>query len=50
MCWLDEHNWNVWVSEIGADSAGGKLDFLINEAARAKRQGKDWICKDRPRD
>ena len=42
MQWLDEHDWDVWDSEIEADSDCGRLDFLINEAAKAKRQGKDW--------
>ena len=45
MRWLDEHDWDVWDSEIEADSDGGRLGFLINEAAKAKRQGKLFLSR-----
>jgi len=38
--WLLEKDWVKWDEEIERDSAEGKLDFLIEEAKKAKRQGK----------
>ena len=38
--WLLEKDWAKWDEEIERDSAEGKLDFLIEEAKKAKRQGK----------
>ena len=37
--WLLDRDWEEWDAEIEADSAAGKLDFLVAEAAEAKRQG-----------
>ncbi|HHN66160.1 MAG TPA: hypothetical protein ENK09_12445 [Nitrospirae bacterium] len=38
--WLLEKDWAKWDEEIERDSAEGKLDFLIEGAKKAKRQGK----------
>ncbi len=38
--WLLEKDWVKWDEEIERDSAEGKLDFLIEGAKKAKRQGK----------
>ena len=40
--WLSELDWEEWEQEIEADSADGKLDFLVTEAkeAEAKQRGK----------
>jgi hypothetical protein len=37
--WLSEKAWERWDKEIEADSAAGKLDFLVREALdeKAKR-------------
>ncbi len=37
--WLDKYDWDEWDREIEADAAEGKLDFLANRVAEAKRQG-----------
>ena len=40
--WLneyDEYDWEEWDRQIEADSDDGKLDFLVNQATEAKRQG-----------
>ena len=37
--WLSELDWEEWDQQIEADSADGKLDFLIAEAAEAKQRG-----------
>ena len=37
--WLSELDWEEWDQQIEADSADGKLDFLITEAAEAKQRG-----------
>ena len=37
--WLSELDWEEWDQEIEADSADGKLDFLIAEATEAKQRG-----------
>jgi hypothetical protein len=41
--WFIERDWEAWDREIEADAKDGKLDFLIQEAAEAKksRQMKD---------
>ncbi len=38
--WLLEKDWEKWDEEIERDSAEGKLDFLIEQARKAKREGK----------
>ena len=38
--WLLEKDWTKWDEEIERDSAEGKLDFLIEQARKAKREGK----------
>jgi len=35
--WFLERDWQDWNREIEADSAAGKLDFLVQEARDAKR-------------
>ncbi len=35
--WFLEHDWEKWDREIEADAKSGKLDFLLEEAAQAKR-------------
>ena len=37
--WLSEKNWERWDKEIEADSAAGKLDFLMREALDEKGKG-----------
>ena len=37
--WLSELDWEEWDQEIEADSADGKLDFLVAEAMEAKQRG-----------
>ena len=37
--WLSEKNWERWDKEIEADSAAGKLDFLMREALGEKGKG-----------
>ena len=37
--WLLEKDWHDWDRQIDADSKAGKLDFLIDEAAREKANG-----------
>ena len=37
--WLSELDWEEWDQQIEADSADGKLDFLITEAAEAEQRG-----------
>lgn len=37
--WLSEKNWERWDKEIEADSAAGKLDFLMREALDEKEKG-----------
>ncbi len=37
--WLSEPGWEEWDQQIEADSADGKLDFLIAEATEAKQRG-----------
>jgi heme-degrading monooxygenase HmoA len=38
--WLSERDWDAWDHEIESDSAAGKLDFLIGEAAEEQGKGK----------
>jgi hypothetical protein len=35
--WFLDRDWDQWDREIEADAATGKLDFLRQEAAEAKR-------------
>jgi hypothetical protein len=37
--WFFDRDWAEWDREIEEDSAAGRLDFLVNEAATAKRDG-----------
>ena len=37
--WFLERDWTKWDRQIEADSASGKLDFLIMEAQEAKAKG-----------
>ena len=37
--WFTEKDWREWDRQIEADSAAGKLDFLIEEAFEAKKTG-----------
>ena len=36
--WFAEKDWEQWTKQIEADSAAGKLDFLLAEASAAKAQ------------
>ena len=38
--WFLERDWQAWDRELKADSASGKLDFLVREAHDAKRTGR----------
>lgn len=37
--WLSEKDWEWWDKEIEANSAAGKLDFLVREALEEKAKG-----------
>ncbi len=37
--WPNEYDWEEWDQQIEADSEDGKLDFLMDQATEAKRQG-----------
>ena len=37
--WLSEKDWERWDKEIEADSAAGRLDFLVREAREQKVKG-----------
>jgi hypothetical protein len=37
--WFLERDWARWDRQIEADSASGRLDFLLKEAQEAKAQG-----------
>ena len=37
--WFDEYDWDEWDREIETDVEAGKLDFLAERVAEAKRQG-----------
>ncbi|MBI4324069.1 MAG: hypothetical protein HY674_02275 [Chloroflexi bacterium] len=39
-CWLDSYEENDWDRQITADARSGKLDFMTQQAERAKREGK----------
>ncbi len=38
--WFWERDWQEWDRQIEKDSAAGKLDFLVEEAFAAKKQGR----------
>ena len=38
--WLLEKDWGKWDEEIERDSQEGKLNFLIEQARKAKREGR----------
>jgi hypothetical protein len=38
--WFSEKDWRKWDRKIEADSASGKLDFLVSEALDEKNKGK----------
>ncbi len=38
--WFLKRDWAKWDQEIEEDAKAGKLDFLVQEAAEAKRRGK----------
>ena len=38
--WLLEKDWEKWDEEIDLDSQEGKLNFLIEQARKAKREGR----------
>ncbi len=38
--WFTERDWELWDKEIEEDAKSGKLDFLEEEAASARKQGK----------
>jgi hypothetical protein len=38
--WFLERDWEKWDREIEADAASGKLDFLFQEAADAKKNNR----------
>ncbi|MBT4837338.1 MAG: hypothetical protein HON94_08330 [Methylococcales bacterium] len=38
--WFSERDWEAWDSEIEEDIQSGKLDFLIDEAVREKKNEK----------
>jgi hypothetical protein len=37
--WFLDRDWEKWDCEIETDSENGKLDFLLQEAAEAKKGG-----------
>ena len=37
--WFSERDWKAWDREIIEDSQSGKLDFLLEEALNAKKNG-----------
>lgn len=37
--WFTEKDWEKWDKQIIEDSKTGKLDFLVEEALDAKKQG-----------
>lgn len=38
--WFSGKDWEQWDEEIQKDSSSGKLDFLMEEAAAEKNQGR----------
>jgi hypothetical protein len=41
---LDQEDGEAWDKQMERDAAAGKLDFLVEEAERAEREGtlRDW--------
>ena len=37
--WLQEYDWEQWDRELEEDVEAGRLDFLAERVAEAKRQG-----------
>ena len=37
--WFAEKDWLLWDEQIETDSDSGKLDFLVEEAMTAKKEG-----------
>ena len=37
--WLGDYDWGEWDRQLEEDSAEGNLDFLVFQAAEAKRKG-----------
>ena len=37
--WFSEKDWERWDKEIEKDIESGKLDFLVKEAEREKKEG-----------
>jgi len=37
--WFMEYDWNKWDQQIETDSDSGKLDFLLEQAIKAKEKG-----------
>ena len=37
--WFSERDWKAWDQELIKDSQSGKLDFLLEEAMDAKKNG-----------
>jgi hypothetical protein len=37
--WIAEKDWQRWDQQLEADIATGKLDFLLDEAKKAKQEG-----------
>jgi len=38
LSWISQKDWEAWDEEPEADTASGKLDFLVQEAQHSKRQ------------
>jgi len=38
--WFVERDWQQWDRQIAADSEAGNLDFLVDEAIKAKQENK----------
>jgi hypothetical protein len=38
--WFFDRDWEKWDRELEADAASGRLDFLVQEAADAKKNGR----------
>ena len=38
--WFANKDWEQWDQELESDTAGGRLDFLKNEAKTEKSQGR----------
>jgi len=38
--WFSNRDWEQWDEQIAADSASGKLDFLVREALDEKTKGR----------